>query len=63
MQIQDPTLSYLDAPQKNFVMACYTFSLTLNETIYCKTMKSSTVNLYVAHATKLTIFKNKSDPT
>ena len=31
-----PTLSYLDVPQKKFVMACYTVSLTCNETINAK---------------------------
>ena len=63
MQIQDPTLSSLDVPQKNFIMACYTVSLTSNETIYCRTIKSSTVNLYVTDAAKLAIFNNKPDPT
>lgn len=63
MKIQDPTLSHLEAPQKNFVMACYTVSLTSNETIYCKTIKSSTVNLYFIDTAKLAIFNNKPDPT
>ena len=44
-------------------MACYTVSLTSNETIYCKTIKSSTVNLYVTDAAKLAIFNNKPEPT
>ncbi len=47
---------------ENFIMACYTVSLTSNETIYCKTIKSSTVNLYVTDAAKLAIFNNKPEP-
>ena len=62
MKIQDPTLSHLEAPQKIFVMACYTVSLTSNETIYCKTIKSSTVNLYFIDTAKLAIFNNKPIP-
>ena len=45
------------------MLACYAVSLTSNETIFCKTIKSSTVNLYLADATKLAIFKKLSDPT
>ena len=59
----DPTLAAYKPPQKNFIMACYTVSLTSNETIYCKTIRASTVNLYVSDASKLAIFANQPDPT
>ena len=62
-RIFDPTLSTFDIPQKNFIMACYTVSLTSNETVYCRTIKSATVNLYVSDAAKLAILNNKPDPT
>ena len=44
-------------------MACYAVSLTSNETIFCKTIKTSTVNLYLSDDAKLAIFKNLPDPT
>ena len=60
-KISDPTLSTFDVPQKNFIMACYAVSLTSNETIYCRKIKSATVNLYVSDAAKLAILNNKPD--
>ena len=63
MGISDPTLAYLEIPQKNFILACYAVSLTSNETIFCRIIKASTVNLYLSDAAKLAIFKNLSDPT
>ena len=59
----DPTLATYDTPQKNFIMVCYAVSLTSNETIFCKTIKTSTVNLYLFDYVKLAIFKNLPDPT
>ena len=44
-------------------MACYAVSLTSNETIFCKSIKASTVNLYISDAAKLAIFNNHPDPT
>ena len=63
MVITDPTLGSLDIPQKNFIMACYAVSLTSNETIFCRIVKASTVNLYLSDTAKLAIFKNLPDPT
>ena len=63
MKINDPTLASFSIPQKNFLMACYTVSLTSNETIFCRTIKASTVNLYISDASKLAIFANHPDPT
>ena len=63
MGLVDPTLAHYDIPSKNFLMACYAVSLTSNETIFCKTIKTSAVNLYLSDATKLAIFKNLPDPT
>ena len=62
MGLTDPTLEHLDIPQKNFIMACYAVSLTSNETIFCRVIKASTVNLYLTDAAKLAIFKNLPDP-
>ena len=62
-KIPDPTLSSFNVPQNNFIMACYTVSLTSNETVYCRTIKSATVNLYVSDATKLAVLNNKPDPS
>ena len=63
MNIHDPTLASFHIAQKNFLMACYTVSLTSNETIFCKSIKASTVNLYISDAAKLAIFNNQPDPT
>ena len=63
MGLHDPTLNNLDIPQKKFIMACYAVSLTSNETIFCCTIKATTVNLYLSDAAKLAIFKNLHDPT
>ena len=63
MNIHDPTLASFHIAQKNFLMACYTVSLTSNETIFCKSIKASTVNLYISDAAKLAIFNNLPDPT
>ena len=62
-KISDPNISHLDIPKKNFAMACYTVSLTSNETIYCRTIRSFTVNLYITDAAKLAILNHKPDPT
>ena len=60
--ISDPALSAFNILQKNFIMACYTVGLTSNETIYCHTIKSATVTLYMSDAAKLTVLNNKPDP-
>ena len=44
-------------------MACYAVSLTSNENVFCKTIKTSTVNLYLSDTAKLAIFKNLPVPT
>ena len=62
-KLHDPTLSSFNTPQKNFIMACYTVSLTSNETVYCKTIKAATVTLYVSDAAKLATLCNKPDPS
>ena len=62
-RIDDPTLSILDIPQKNFIMACYVVSLTSNEAVYCRTIKSATVNLYISDAVKLAVLNNTPDPS
>ena len=62
-KLDDPTLSSFNIPPKNFIMACYTVSLTSNETVYCKTIKAATVTLYVSDVAKLATLCNKPDPS
>ena len=63
VNIEDPTLAKLGQPQRNFIMACYASSLTSNETIFCKTIKASTVSHYLTDAAKLSILNKLPDPT
>ena len=63
LHLHDPTLASLDMDHRNFIMACFTVSLTSNETIFCKTIKSCTVSLYLSDAAKLSILSKLPDPT
>ena len=63
VKITEPTLALLGSTQRNFIMACYATSLTSNETIFCKTIKSSTISIYLTDAAKLSILNKLPDPT
>ena len=61
--LSDPTFKDYDLKQRNFLMACYAISLTSNQSIYCKIIKSSTVSTYLSDAAKLSIMNKLHDPT
>ena len=61
--IKDPTFASFNLLKRNFLMACYAASLTSNETIFCKVIKSSTVSNYLTDAAKLSILNKLPDPT
>ena len=62
LHLHDPTLASLDMDHRNFIMACFAVSLTSNETIFCKTIKSCTVSLYLSDTAKLSILSKLPDP-
>ena len=62
-KLPDPTFAKYELKQRNFLMACYAISLTTNQSIYCKTVKASTVSTYLSDAAKLSILNKLHDPT